>query len=121
MKSINGTVFNKQRILDMLKDFYTEDPIILNGLLAVEFMACLQNNVSSEQVIDICCDIISANCARPWIYSVMLCSFSTDKKSCNQLLLIVLHRDWVNVFQENFLIGMPLLCDLNKNYSMPFK
>ena len=38
MKSINGSGFNKQRILDKLKDFY-KDPIILNGLLAVEIIA----------------------------------------------------------------------------------
>ena len=122
MKSINGTVFNKQRILDMLKDFYTEDPIILNGLLAVEFMACLQNNVSSEQVIDICCDIISANCARPWIYSVMLkCSFSAGKKSLQTTVVNCLAQRLDKCFskRESFCNrhAFALLLNLNKNYS----
>ena len=113
MKSINGTGFNKQRILDKLENFQAEDPIILNGLLAVEIMASPQNTVSPEQAIDVCIDIISENCARPWIYPVMLnCSFSTDKKSLQSTVINCFAQGLDKCFskRESFLIGMPLLC-----------
>ena len=122
MKSINGSGFNKQRILDKLKDFQAKDPVILNGLLAVEIIASPQNNVRPEQAIDVCTDIISANCARPWIYSVMLnCSFSTDKKSLHATVINCFAQRLDKCFskRESFFnrYAFALLLNLNKNYS----
>ena len=73
-----------------------------------------------EQAIDVCTDIISANCARPWIYSVMLnCSFSIDKKSLHATVINCFAQRLDKCFQKEkvLIVCLALLLNSYKNYS----